>query len=213
MAPVISTPQISLAILGAAAGFGYAIATWVRSRGAKNPLDPGNQWPQAADFAKLVGQIEHEEVPTLLLARVDKLTSDLTATRNGLDTKASTLLGFLAGGVSVLAVLGKASKAAPPLTPLLTAGAAALVASLIFALAVLWAKPRELEFGLDNYCDVGFLKNPENNGRLAAMVSHSGIEKSIGLFQDTVDKGRLLTSAQLFFVLGAVLLALNSFVT
>jgi hypothetical protein len=102
VAPVISTPQISLAILGAAAGFGYAIATWVRSRGAKNPLDPGNQWPQAADFAKLVGQIEHEEVPTLLLARVDKLTSDLTATRNGLDTKASTLLGFLAGGVSVL---------------------------------------------------------------------------------------------------------------
>jgi hypothetical protein len=214
MTVVASCPQLVLASLGGLTGAVYALNNLVARRRATNPLALDSSWPQWDNFQReLNKEVTDEAVSTLLLERVDKLTGDMTSSRDALDAKASTLLGFLGGGISLLAILAKGTNAAPPITPLLIAGAVGLLLSLIYALAVLWAKGREDQYGLDNFCFVHFLKEPENRARLAAMVAYNGIEKSVGLFADLCDKGWSLTAAQFFFVLGAVLLVLNSFVS
>jgi uncharacterized protein YoxC len=205
----MSFSQLVVASLGAIIATIYLIAT---SKKTSNPIALDKKWPAFSRFAREVATVDDQAVPTLLLQRVDKLNADINLARSTLDAKASTMLGFLGGGVSVLAILARGSGTIPPTTAGLVAGAAALFAALIYSLAVLWAKPRQEQFGLDNYCDVPFLKDPTNLGRLAALACHSGIEQTVGVFQDALDKGRMLRNAQFFFVLGAALLVLNSFV-
>jgi len=205
----MSVAQLSLAFLGVLSTVAYLVAT---SKKTLNPIALDKKWPTFNKFARGLEDLTEQAVPALLLQRVDKLNTDINSARSTLDSKASTMLGFLGGGVSVLAVLARASGDAPPITAGLVAGVAALLAALIYSLAVLWGKPRQLQYGLDNYCEASFLKNPENLARLAAMTCYMGIEQSVGVFQDALDKGRMLRNAQFFFVLGAVLLVLNSVV-
>jgi hypothetical protein len=139
----MSDAQFWVAFSGAFAGAIYLLLRWIQGRDAKNPLELGSDWPKFERFEDDLEKVTDEAVPSLLLERVDKLTDDLTSSRDALDAKASALLGFLGGGVSVLAILAKGSHAAPPITPLLTVGAAALLLSLAYSLAVLWGKPRE----------------------------------------------------------------------
>lgn len=205
----MSHSQLLVVVLGAIATIAYLAAT---SKRTSNAIALDKKWPKFGSFALEVEDVTDQAVPTLLLQRVDKLNGDINSARSTLDAKASTMLGFLGGGVSVLAVLARGSDTIPPITAGLMAGVAALFAALIYSLAVLWGKPRQEIFGLDNYCTIAFLKEPGNLARLAAMICHSGIEQSVGVFQDALDKGRMLRNAQFFFVLGAALLVLNSLV-
>lgn len=204
----ISLSQFVVALLGGLLATVYL----ARMQQVQNALALDAKWPPYSRFARDVEAVDDAAVPSLLLTRVDKLNGDINAARNTLDAKATTMLGFLGGGVSVLAVVARTSGDVPAITPALVAGIMALFGALMFALAVIWGKPRQQLYGLDNYCDVRFLKDPENLGRLAALSCHSGIEQSVGVFEDALHKGTNLRSAQFFFALGAALLVLNSIV-
>jgi hypothetical protein len=209
----MASVQLVVAALILCVGWAYAACQWHRDS-TKNPLKLAKNWSDNYDrFAQTLGNVTDEDVPKLLLERVDKQSADILEARRALDSKASTLLGYVGGGASFLALLAGASHAQVRVTPLLLVGAFALACCLGFSLAVLWGKNRVVEYGLDNYCRADFLEDPSNCARLAALACYTGVDQTAGAFGDLLEKGKALKQAQFFFSLGSIVIGLNYILT
>ncbi len=146
----------------------------------------------------------------LATAAHDLFDTYRTSVQN-LDGKASTLLGFVGGGSSALALLAGTDKIArPAFTPLLVVAVFALAVVFYFSLQCLLPRSRK-NVNVEQLCDIAMLRSASGKSRVQALVGLEYLEAARQIVPIVGAKMFCLECAYTAFAVGVLAVVANAF--
>jgi hypothetical protein len=181
----------------------------LRRRPGLTPLPP--DYPSSADFRKAVEGLPDEckAAETFSKSAAD-LFKTFRESSAAFDSKLGSVLGFVAGGSGVLALLSTTDKVArPTLSPLLLLAVVALVA--VFVCAFEGLRPQERRNpDVAQLVDAALMGATNGNSRMNALMGWQNLDAARQLVAIVAYKSRWLKRCYGAFALGIFALVLNA---
>lgn len=204
--------QTSLQFLLVAAIVAAAAVYW-QTRNAGFPNPPAALYPPLDQFtAGLVNLPTSSDAATTFAEAANALFATFRDAKSELDAKATTLLGFVGGGSSVIAILAGSDKSLRlELTPLLGLAVVSLVSVLYYCLRCLYPRASPAP-NASQFCDVGTISSPSGATRIQSLLGYEYLDAAREIVPIAQSKARRLGRAYIAFAVGVIALVANTVV-
>lgn len=205
MTPIVMQVVAVIAVSTAAIAYGAYVS---RSRPGASP--PMSYTDATAYRVAITGLPEDSKAAETFAANAAALFKNYSDSVQALDGKIGTVLGYVGGGTSVLALLGGSGKVErPTFTPLLVLALLAL--AFVFYCALEGLRPQSRASpNVAELCDLALLRSMSGNTRMQALMGWEYLESTRNTVPILLAKAGWLKRCYQAFAVGVIAVVLNA---